>query len=258
MPDRIPSLLAIICFLITVSTFSGLAQSDEDELQPVKSPKYSGTFGIGGGVVPHWYFVGTDRLNTALMSKNFPALPTHGMFLLGGHGYVYIMVIPNLRIGGMGAGGSFSAERADPDPGLPDVSWYNRSEFSTSFGGVTIEYVFPFKRVQVAIGGLLGGGSYSIALTHLREGARPWNGTDFSGSESRHQYSNAYLAYQPTLTVEYIVSPFTILSVTGGYYGASGSAWTVDDAFPVSPMPDLKLAAPFVRLGLTFGLFIPE
>ena len=241
-------------------------QDNRDAEQPVKPVRYTGTFGLGGGVSPAWMFTRIDALNTALTERGLPSLPKEGMFLIGGHGYAYIMIIPNVRIGGMGAGGSQTVERiasypTNPgDPSSPVQAWLDRASISTGFGGVTIEYALPFRRVQCAVGVLLGAGSHTLTLTHLLDGNRSWRApvSHPSGIEYHHVYKNAFFAYQPMASIEYLISPFVVLGLTGGYYGCSGSSWKLDDAFTVTDMPDVKIGGPFVRLGLTFGLFIPE
>jgi hypothetical protein len=238
-----------------------LAQDEEDEPQPVKSTKYTGTFGVGGGIAPHWLFINTDKLNAALTATTkTPLLTDKGMFLFGGHGYAYIMLIPNLRIGGIGAGGSISAEGTvqEGSPGeIPGETYYQRTTLSTGFGGVTIEYVIPFKRLQLAFGGVLGGGTHSLTLTRVRNESPAWQSA-MHFLEYQHVFTCPYFAYQPTASIEYLFSPFTVLSLTGGYYGTSGKTWTMDDAFSVKDMPDISFAGAFVRVELTFGLFIPE
>jgi hypothetical protein len=237
------------------------AQSEEEDVQPVKETKYSGMFGVGGGVSPFWLFLNTDKLNAALAQKGFPTFSAKGMFLLGGHGYVYIMVIPNLRVGGMGASGSAEVEVIiSQGPASDPVEFYNRARISTGFGGVTLEYVIPMRRFQVAIGGLLGAGSYSLSLTTLPNHDRSWSTIRSypSNSDYQHDFTMSFFAWQPQVSLEYLVSPFSVISLTGGYYGSSSGSWTLNDAFTVTDMPDVRFGGTFVRLGLTFGLFIPD
>lgn len=262
------SRIALIALLLRMFIVPGVCpgQDEGDEEQPVKTARYSGMFGIGGGVSPIWMFTRTEALNAALTGRGLPEIPKDGMFLLGGHGYAYIMIIPNVRIGGMGAAGSQTVERivsypANPgDPSSAVQAWLDRTSISTGFGGVTIEYVFPFRRLHFAVGALLGAGSSTLTLTHLLDGDRTWRApvSHPTGTEYHHVYENAFFAYQPMVSIEYLFSPFTVLSLTGGYYGSSGTSWTLDDAFTVTDMPDIRIGGPFVRLGLTFGLFIPE
>ena len=56
---------------------------------------------------------------------------------------------------------------------------------------------------------------------------------------------------------EYEVHPFIVLGVTGGYFGGSGS-WELDESFDMTAMPDFHFESPFLRVGLTFGLFLGE
>jgi len=74
----------------------------------------------------------------------------------------------------------------------------------------------------------------------------------------RAEYTNSFFAWQPAVTIEYDINPFTVLSLTGGYFGSSGDTWTLNEEFDPPDVPDLKLGSGFVRLRLTFGLFIGE
>jgi hypothetical protein len=252
-------LIACIIGMLCLAPAVVLAQTDEDEPQPLKATKYSGTFGVGGGVSPYWMFLRSDDMNAAITEKGFPAVSNKGMFLLGGHGYAYIMLIPNLRVGGLGAGGSISVEETRPgNAGTPDM--FARTSIATGFGGVTLEYVIPIKRLQFAVGGMIGAGSYTLAFTSLYKQDWTWKSIAPSTTAGNYQHTLTcpFFAYQPTVSMEYYLSPFTILGVSGGYFGAAGNTWTLDDAFEVNEMPDIRFGGAFVKLGLTFGLFIPE
>jgi len=239
------SLIFTVLFLCCFAVPSVHAQ-DEPEEAPARSR--GGIVGAGGGVDGLWFFANTSVLNSELDAKGMPRLSENGMFMLGGHGYAYIIVVTNLRIGGMGAGGSLS-----------ETSVINgtlrKSELSTSFGGATIEYIFAFKRLHFAIGTLLGAGSNTITLTQGPAGQGTWAG---SLSALRAEYTNSFFAWQPAATIEYDINPFTVLSLTGGYFGSSGDTWTLNEEFDPPDVPDLKLGSGFVRLRLTFGLFIGE
>ncbi len=240
--------------LIILLGVPGLAQQEDDwddfEELPETETSGGGVLGFGGGISGTWHFMDIGILNSELQLKGFPALPTEGMFMFGGHGYIYIVVVPNLRVGGIGAAGSFSATETSN-------LIYRSVELSTGFGGATIEYVFPFKRFQIAVGGMLGGGSHTLTLTRTPDADKSWPLLPSSGS-TRDKYSNAFFAWQPQLTLEYMIHPLAMLSLSGGYFGTSGNKWELNDHFDVADVPDFKLGKAYVRLALTVGLFMPE
>lgn len=254
MRPILPAIHPAILLLAALLCAQPLHAQDVDDFESDPAPTRSagGIFGAGGAVTPIWFMPNMDVTNAELARLGFPALPDGGMFMLGGRGYAYIIIVPNLRVGGMGAGTSVTAERTSG-------SLREASSMSTAFGGVTLEYVVPFGRFHLAAGGLLGGGSRTLTLQRAPVGDKSWPGAPGApvGEEYR-VYANSYLAWQPWLTAEYEISPFVVAGLTGGWYGTSGSTWTLNDHFPVSGMPDFKSDGPFVRLDLTIGLFIGE
>jgi hypothetical protein len=252
-----PSLLAALhkAFLLIVlaAALQATAIAQEDESQAPERPHIGGIVGGGGGVSPAWYFVNTRELNSALAALGYPSLPESGMFMMGGHGYAYIVIIPNLRIGGIGAGGVFEASSfADGDP------WRRTSLLSASFGGVTLDYVIPFKRFHIAIGGVLGAGSYQLTLRREPTASIDWDKTTSDMAGTQQILTSNFFAWQPALALEYDLLPYLVVSGSAGWYGSSGSSWTLNDAVTVLNVPEFKFGGPFIRVCLTAGLFIGE
>jgi hypothetical protein len=243
-------LFTFTLLMLISSTMPFLHAQEEDYDRPRKRQRSGGIFGGGGGVVPTWVFLETKTLNNEMLARQFPSLSEDGMFLMGGHGYGYIIFIPNLRIGGLGAGGSLEATSSQN-------GMFRSTKLALSYGGVTLEYVVPFGRFHVAIGGLLGSGTHKLTLTQTPDESKDWNAT-FPYSGSRHEFTNDFFTYQPTITLEYDINPFIVFGLTGGYLGSSGNEWEMDERFPVRNMPDFKFASPFLRASVTFGLFIGE
>src|ERR1035437_5937092 len=90
------SLLIISLFILSCEGFSQSQQF------------FDSPFGGGGGFSPGWTFSKVNDLNNMLSLANMPKVSTSGIFTTGGSGFIYIGFIPNLRIGGMGFGGSTS------------------------------------------------------------------------------------------------------------------------------------------------------
>jgi hypothetical protein len=245
----------LIALLLIVLPAGSLFAQEEEEYRPNRRQRGGGIVGGGGGVTPSWYFLNTADLNDALGVKGFPRLSEDGMYLFGGRGYAYIMLVPNLRIGGLGYGGS-AEERVDID-GL-----YRSTKLDVSAGGVTIEYVIPFGRFHIAFGGMIGGGSYELTMTQAENSRKTWGGlfpTQLeSNADRRHVMTSDFLTWQPSLTLEYEIHPFIILDLTGGWFGGTAEEWELDEHFTVEEMPALDLNGGFLRFGVTFGLFLGE
>ena len=164
------------------------------------SKMFDAPFGMGGGYLPTWNFINTYELNNTLLSANFPAVTKSGFFSSGGAGFVYIGFVPNLRIGGMGFGGSTSEKTLAGNENRETV-------VSISGGGVTIEYTFPFiKNVGVSLGTLIGGGSYQIEL-FKNSGSFSWNeiineiGTSTAPANYNRRLINNFFLISPAINI---------------------------------------------------------
>ena len=243
--------------VLLLLSFSSImhAQDEDDYEQPHTSRHRGGIVGAGGGVTPTWYWIRTSTINTELAKKSFPALSGDGMFIMGGQGYAYLPFVPNLRIGGIGAGGSL--ESSETRNGI-----YRSVSLKTNFGGINLEYVFPFGRFHAAIGGVLAAGSQSFILEQTADGPKQWDNVldpiSPGTPDTRHEFSNVFFSWQPAVTAEFDVNPFIVAGLTGGYYGTSGSKWKVDGNFDLNGLPDLELNGYFLRLTVTVGLFLAE
>ncbi|MCK7523537.1 MAG: hypothetical protein MZV64_40745 [Ignavibacteriales bacterium] len=81
----------------------------------------------------------------------------------GGAGFVYIGFVPNLRIGGMGFGGSTSESAL--------LNGFEREAvYQISGGGLTVEYTLPFiKNMAVSVGTIIGGAAFKLSCTEIPE-----------------------------------------------------------------------------------------
>ena len=71
---------------------------------------FDAPFGGGAGFIPGWYIPKLNPLNKELKAMGAPELSTSGVFTTGGGGFIYLGIIPNVRIGGLGFGGSKSED----------------------------------------------------------------------------------------------------------------------------------------------------
>jgi hypothetical protein len=253
--QRILNLALLGAIALAVTYTPAQSQDEEYEARPNRRDRRGGIVGGGGGIFPTWSFFNTSTLNNELTAKGLPALSEDGMFMFGGHGYFYVMFIPNLRVGGMGFGGAMETRR--------DVDGrYQSSRLDVSSGGVTLEYVLPLGRLHFVLGAMVGGGSYTLTLTQSDNVNKNWGSlfpaTPASAVDSRHEVVNRFFALQPSFGIEYEINPFIVAGLNAGYFGSFGDAWRLDDNFELLNMPELKLGGAFARLSLTVGLFLGE
>ena len=212
-------------------------------------------FGLAGGLTATWMFPNYDDIN-----KQLPALGINdkfegGLLVWGGSGYVYLMVVDNVRIGGMGYGGSSSVANY--------VDGYNREiRYGLGGGAFTVEYTFPFiKRIAVSIGGMIGGGKLTIEQ-YQNNGDFSWQNTwdEFSDTEGTRDISrrikNNYFTITPTLNVDVPLTRFLALRVGTGYQFTMSESWTIYNDQSLGDVPgSLNGDAFFIQTGIYLGFF---
>ena len=212
-------------------------------------------FGLAGGLTATWMFPNYDDIN-----KQLPALGINdkfegGLLVWGGSGYVYLMVVDNVRIGGMGYGGSSSVANY--------VDGYNREIiYGLGGGAFTIEYTFPFiKRIAVSVGGMIGGGKLTIEQ-YQNNSNFSWQNTwdEFNNTEGTRDISrrimNDYFTLTPTLNVDVPLTRFLAIHVGAGYQFTMSESWTVDNDQLLSGVPgSLNGDAFFIQTGIYLGFF---
>jgi hypothetical protein len=238
------SLFAII--FVTVLSFA----------QDKQASYFDSPFGGGGGFCPGWIFSKIDPINDQLTAFGTGKLNT-SYFGTGGAGFVYIMVVPGLRIGGMGFGGSTSVT------GVDNQGYRKEADYSTSFGGFTIEYTLPFFRdFGISLGTIIGGGSATLEL-YRNKNTFSWSGlwgqindeTQSTGDFSR-TLKNNYFVIAPTLNAEYPFYRFVAVRLGIGYKFAIGNTWNVENSQGVSGVPsNLSSNTFFIQAGIFVGFF---
>jgi hypothetical protein len=213
-------------------------------------------FGAAGGIAPVYVFPNVDALNLQTKMMGIPELSNSGMFTFGGGGYAYIMMINNVRIGGIGFGGTQSSSA--------NVGGLNKEiKYNFGIGGLTLEYTLPFiNNVAVSIGAIIGGGTTSIEIYQNR-GDYDWvtifhqvsNSSVSTNIISRKLY-NTYFTISPTLNVDIPLNRFIALRVGGGYVTSFSNTWKGDNDQNVNGVPsDLTSNSFFIQTGIYFGFF---
>lgn len=233
-------------------------------------------FAFGGGFTPGWFFPNFDGINNKIEQLGIPKLSNSGFFATGGTGYISLPMVKNLRIGGMGLGGSTSEKSS--------VNGVNReAHYSVTMGGFTVEYSFPFiPNVAVSAGLIIGGGNVTVQL-YQNSGAMEWNGIwdEFQPNPAvltwdlpdgnmipekivketaavtniHRELSNTFFMLAPTLNVDIPVNRFFAFRIGAGYQMALGGKWKVDNGQIINNVPDIKRNSLFIQTGIFIGYF---
>ncbi len=234
--------------LILFSTLSTKAQEAEDV-------GWVARFGAAVGVTPAYVFPNFDPINAQVKEMKIDQLSNSGMFVIGGGGYAYIMLVDNLRIGGMGVTGTKSTSGT--------VSGLNKEvKYNYSFGGVSVEYTLPFiQNIAVSVGTVIGMGTTSVEI-YQNSGTFNWIDTwrkVNSGIVMTNQVSdkitNSFYSVTPTLNIDIPLSRFVAVRVGGGYVASFGNDWKINNDKSLSGTPsDLSSNSFFIQTGIFFGL----
>ena len=226
------------------------------ELFPQGKTFFDSPFALGGGYQPGWIMPNVSALNDNVTGFGAPKISNNGFFASGGAGFIYIGVVPNLRVGGMGFGGSTKS-------GIWGKGFNNEVEYSSGFGGLTVEYTLPFlHKPAISIGAIIGWGNTEIVLSR-HQGSLPWNTiwAEISDSlKTTANYSrtlkNSYFAIAPTLNIDIPVYRIVDLRVGVGYTFPLGSKWTMDNNINVDDVPEsLNGGGLFITTGVFLGFF---
>jgi len=217
---------------------------------------FDAPFGGGIGYVPAWYIPNVSPINNQLNDIGMPELSTSGFYSSGVAGFIYIGFVKNLRIGGMGYGGSLSTSQ--------NVSGVNSEAiYSLNGGGLTIEYTLPFiKNLGVSIGTSIGAGSLELDF-YRNSGEFTWEGTwiefingNVSSDNFNRKLKNTFWMFTPTLNLDYPLYRFVTIRLGVGYQIAFADDWTADNDQPVSGIPsDLNGNSFFIQSGIFVGFF---
>ncbi len=254
----------IMMTVLAISLLSSLSWTQEETGMPPIPPKRSKAAKVGafGGFMPGWLFVDTAPINSFLQAAGGAPLNDDGVLMVGGGGAAYIMLVPNLRIGGMGMGGDISSTSLNTDGVRRDA------ELSVGFGGVTIEYVFPvLERFDIAVGGMLGGGGIDITLRQDAGGNKTWNqewgnfgtGNYQIGGQINNitrKLSGSYFVWIPSVNFEYAVIGWGGVRLGMSFVGMSSPSWKLDDKYDLLGVPgNINGEGWMINAGIFVGTF---
>ncbi len=247
--------LFTLCLTASVAVL-GVAQEEPIPPKRSKAAKIGGLFGY----TPGWLFVDTKPINEFILPAKGAALRESGVYMNGVGGGLYIMFVPNLRVGGLGMSGRSTSTSLDGFGVRRDV------EMEVSFGGVTLEYVVPIvERLDLSFGATLGWGGLSLTLRQDNGGSLTWNGEwgNFGSpgnplplSNLTRKLSGSYFAYVPTVNIEYAILGWVGVRLGASYVGMAAPSWQVDDKYDLLGVPSNVNGRGFmINAGLFVGTF---
>ncbi len=239
---------------------------NDEELYESEAAPSTSFFSVGGGILGAYFIPDFSTFNANV------ALPFTGtnfrqqVWMVGGQGFVTVPWVKNLRVGGMGFGGT-SSDCGCVDTALNGgVDTVNRYlTYSVGYGALTIDYVLPLRtgHFHIVPGIALGYGAVSI---YARQAANRIDfniNHEFSGNTpdnvyTTHTYSAPFFLYMPQLQFEYSPIGLLMFRLTAGYQGTSMGTWTVDQGVSLgnsSPLSGIKGSGLILSLGAFVGLF---
>ncbi|MBE0570041.1 MAG: hypothetical protein IH618_00725 [Ignavibacteriaceae bacterium] len=213
---------------------------------------FDAPFGGGIGYVPAWYVPNIDPINSQLKEIEMSELSSSGFYSSGIAGFLYVGFVKNLRVGGMGYGGSLS------------TSDENREVvYNLGGGGVTLEYTLPFiKDLGVSVGAAIGAGNLELDM-YRNSGEFTWESTweelsdpNIPSESYNRKLENSFWMITPTINLDYPIYRFISLRLGFGYQFTFADKWTADNGQPVSNIPsDLNSNSFFIQSGIFIGFF---
>ncbi len=246
---------ALVAMLFCAFAFT-LAFAQEEPIPPKRSK--AAKIGGLGGFTPGWLFVDVKEINNFLQAGKGAPLKDNGVFLTGGAGAAYIMVVPNLRVGGLGMSGSIKSSSLDGAGVRRDA------ELHVGFGGATFEYVVPIvEKFDVAFGAMLGGGGIDLTVRQNNGGQNTWTGEQgllLNGSGNApnvtRKLSGSFFVAIPSVNLEYAIVSWLGVRLGASYVTMFVPSWKVDDEFELLGVPGSVSGKGFmINAGLFVGTF---
>jgi len=246
--------ITIFLVVLFFNLFSMFAQDDKldslnFEMTPVKEekPPY---FAFGGGYTGTFLMLNMDDLNAHIKNNKFGVPDMKAtLYMSGAQGFTAIAVIPNVRIGFFGMGGTTVSE-IKTDPATTGVS------YAVSYTGFSIDYGFVPLRALAVLPGISGGW-----VTTTIESYQSKNTSDFtkdfkSGSDAAnylYRATGSFYFVQPNLNIEYAITKFLMARANVGYSFSFSPDWKFNGTGTLNNVPKGINAN---GLTLQFGVFI--
>jgi hypothetical protein len=262
---------ALLLFLIGLSSVATAQPNDEFDFDEIPLDEGGIAYiGVGAGYVGMLSFMNFDALNTLNHRLGFASSDDFkGPLLMhGGGGWTVIGLIPNLRLGVYGAGGSTTKSRSVAINGTD----FNRTvRFDVGFTAAHIDYAIPlFRGFAVVPGVMVGSGSNTYKVVQTQSaGANIENflggysgfsdSTIGSSADNRSStMTRSFLFVYPAVNLEYAITQFVMVRAGGGYQFTNlfnDPVWFDTEGTEIANVPDIKSNGPMVQVGIFLGLF---
>lgn len=229
------SLALLIALLLIAATLN----AQEEPIPPKRSR--GAKVGAVAGFTMGYLFMHTAPINDFLTAGGAGAVSNNGVFLYGGAGAAYIMLVKNLRVGGIGMSGHSSSSVVDAATGIK-----RDAKLTAGYGAITFEYVHPIVERLDLIGGLnLGWGGIDIELRKSSGTSTTWDQeqTAFrsqdltSVNNATRTLSGNFFILTPSVSLEYAFLGYLGIRVGVSYLGMSNPSWEVDKNFDLVGVP---------------------
>jgi hypothetical protein len=244
----------IICLLMF--SISGLIAQIEEQEEPVP-PKRAVQAKLGGGLglTSNWLMLDLDPLNRVLAGANATPFDHNSLFMTGGQVYAYVLFVPNVRVGFLGAGGSMESSSLEQS-----TNTRRSVDLSVGLGGASIDYVIPLMpRLDLTVGTVLGGGYMKLKMTRDDGTGKVWGDlwNEYGSQQPAQEYTRTlegtFFVYQPSVNLEFAILRWLGVRAGVSYLGAVDADWKLDNTYDVSGVPDNVNAKGFM---ITAGVFV--
>ncbi len=211
-------------------------------------------FGAAGGFTPIILFPNYDAVNTNITQLGMNELDGP-LLAWGGGGFAYVMIVDNLRLGGIGFSGAQS-EKSKSNSVNSEVI------YSIGGGAVSVEYSMPFvKNMALSAGFMIGGGSLEIDI-YQNSGDFDWNSiwdsaiNNSSSTDKDLSLQNSFFFFSPTLNLDFPITRFLAIRGGLGYQFTFGSDWEIANGRKLNNVSSgLSGDGFFIQTGIFIGLF---
>ncbi len=241
---RTPALLLTVTALCV-----SLGFAQDEPIPPKRSHMVK--VGLFGGFTPGMIFPNVKPINDFLVAGGAAPLKNNGVFMLGGAGAAYIMIVPNLRVGGVGMSGSISSTSLDVATNIrKDV------QLKIGYGGLTVEYVIPiWEHFDFAAGTMIGTGGMDLTLRKSNGGSNTWTaeqgylgsvggGYTPSGADLGSPPNNvtrvltgSFYIFVPAVSFEYAFTGWLAFRLGASYVAMVAPTWKVDSNYDLLGVP---------------------
>jgi len=249
---------ACVCAAL-LSLLSVVAQQDELDLSQLEIPQAPEEasipyFGIGGGFAGIFLFPTLDELNqktTDWAVGEFSA----PLFLSGAEGFTAIGIVPNVRVGIFGVGGS---KQLQYPLSIAGTEVTRTVELSVGMTGLSLGYaIVPFRSFTLLPVLSAGWGMLTIELAQAPATTR-WAEIKATADSVTflHRLAASALFVHPQLYVEYAPLPFLALRLGGGYVLSSMGEWKHNRIARVEEVPSkVNFSGASAQFAIFLGLF---